>query len=485
MKTYGNLWRKLNKEERICVFFRRRLIDKCRLSTKVYTSVVWLLINILFLSSCSNEAILVPEAPKIANTNQYTVSYSEALQTLQKTLAEMEKSTEGTRAPYKEKKIVSHYTLGQPTGTTLTRSANGEVGSPYVHIFNFEDNEGFAILSGDKRTAPIFAITDTGTLPEGGVVDNPGLAVFLANAEDSYNFSIANYNNKATTRTLATDTVYSNWRLFIRKTKGLSFNDWGQGFPYNDLAPVIDGQKAYTGCVATATAIIMAFYEYPSSNDGYTYNWSDMVNQMQYPIDTDCSNPATRAQIARLFQQISISKNLDISFGIGADGSGTQSSYIPRTLRNFGYSNGGSYGGYNETTITNELMSGYIAAVSGYAAKTVKKKKFLGITISTRTTYSRGHTWVLDALMKRERTRTILNNNTTISSDTETEYLVHCNWGWDGKDNGYYYSGAFNATENEDYIPIGRIDNDGPKWTRSDDAFNFQYKINAITGIRK
>ena len=42
-------------------------------------------------------------------------------------------------------------------------------------------------------------------------------------------------------------------------------------------------------------------------------------------------------------------------------------------------------------------------------------------------------------------TLTTVNNSTgqTISSSTKTEYLVHCNWGWGGKANGYYASGVF------------------------------------------
>ncbi|WP_297979836.1 C10 family peptidase, partial [uncultured Methanobrevibacter sp.] len=48
---------------------------------------------------------------------------------------------------------------------------------------------------------------------------------------------------------------------------------WDQGTPYRNLCPLIDGNPATTGCVATAMAQIMNFWKYPEilpSLPGYT-----------------------------------------------------------------------------------------------------------------------------------------------------------------------------------------------------------------------
>lgn len=431
------------------------------------TFLFGLMALIVFLVSCAKENTSEPENVPQPNEPAYSVSYEEALETLQSTLAEID--TPETRGMVKVRTIANHYTVGQPIGSTVTRSADGENPDPYVHIFNFEDEEGYAIISGDKRTAPVFAITESGSLEEGAEVDNPGLIVFLANAEALYFASIENYEETPATR--ATWAEYSSWTNYVYPTKGLAFNDWNQSYsPYNDLIPKVNGVKIpHAGCVASAAAILMAFHKYPSYYNGYSYNWNEMVKHR--PSGSGSTYPAAYTQIARLYEQLGLTKNLDMSYAV--DGSSASFSNIVRTLKNFGYSNGGTCEGYNESKVFSELKAGYAVLASAYAKKTVTKKKFLGITVKTITTYSRGHAWVLDRIMSRSRTITNYNNGVVSSRTTETQYLVHCNWGWGSTDNGYYFSGVWNAD-------IGDVT------TRSEDtSYNFQYYLEDITGIRK
>ena len=42
---------------------------------------------------------------------------------------------------------------------------------------------------------------------------------------------------------------------------------WGQGMPYNNLAPIMNGRHAPAGCVATAMAQILNYNQYPSETD--------------------------------------------------------------------------------------------------------------------------------------------------------------------------------------------------------------------------
>lgn len=49
---------------------------------------------------------------------------------------------------------------------------------------------------------------------------------------------------------------------------------WGQGNIFNDLCPNVDGTNTPVGCVATAMAQIMRYYQYPfHGNLHYGYNW--------------------------------------------------------------------------------------------------------------------------------------------------------------------------------------------------------------------
>lgn len=52
-----------------------------------------------------------------------------------------------TRAGEPVRKIANRYSNGTAVGT---RSENGEDDTPLVHIFNFEDNQGYAIVAGDR-----------------------------------------------------------------------------------------------------------------------------------------------------------------------------------------------------------------------------------------------------------------------------------------------------------------------------------------------
>ena len=71
--------------------------------------------------------------------------------------------------------------------------------------------------------------------------------------------------------------------------------------------------------------------------------------------------------------------------------------------------------------------------------------------------------------MERKRTVSTYRSAMLVAQGTQYEYLVHCNWGWDGSRDGYYYSGAFN-TDN------------GPE-IRSDSPYHFQYNLKIIANV--
>lgn len=43
---------------------------------------------------------------------------------------------------------------------------------------------------------------------------------------------------------------------------------WDQANPYNWLCPHIAGKETYTGCTATATAIVMRYHQWPKAGSG-------------------------------------------------------------------------------------------------------------------------------------------------------------------------------------------------------------------------
>jgi hypothetical protein len=59
-----------------------------------------------------------------------------------------------------------------------------------------------------------------------------------------------------------------------------------------------------------------------------------------------------------------------------------------------------------------------------------------------------GHAWVIDGSLQRKRTlRFEFAEDGDVSTREEyTPVMLHCNWGWGGKCDGYYTSGVFNLS---------------------------------------
>lgn len=51
-----------------------------------------------------------------------------------------------------------------------------------VYVFNFSDDQGFAMMSTDIRIPSLIALANKGSLNENDTVDNPGLKIFLEGA---------------------------------------------------------------------------------------------------------------------------------------------------------------------------------------------------------------------------------------------------------------------------------------------------------------
>ena len=108
-----------------------------------------------------------------------------------------------------------------------------------------------------------------------------------------------------------------------------------------------------------------------------------------------------------------------------------------------------------------------------------QEKQILGITISTTTSFSGGHAWVIDQLLKRHRTRYAYSNG-EVHPVEQYQYLVHCNMGWHGLDNGYYFSGKFD-TNDGGYITD--ITKDFTKTTSEGEDNYYQFKLQMNVGI--
>ena len=75
----------------------------------------------------------------------------------------------------------------------------------------------------------------------------------------------------------------------VREIVNLHTAEWNQWGPFNNKCPEVDGVRAPTGCVQTASAILMQYYGWPKQGKGRTEDYFDNrseVNREGYELTT-------------------------------------------------------------------------------------------------------------------------------------------------------------------------------------------------------
>ena len=416
------------------------------------------------VSSCADNANfeLEEQAQKRVQLSEklsHEVTQAEARQSLEKFIADMKISSTRSGEQKCLPPITSVYTRG--TATLNTRA--GEEIEPYFHIFNFGNAEGLAIMSGDDRVEPLLALTFQGQLTPDTEIDNPGFKIAYKRMEDYY-----------VAKTMGGPSIDIDIPIppkeplpdpiqtieYIEMPLGYCPVKWDQFSPYNRYCHDQEGSEATAGCASIALAQLMAIYKYPDSYRYFSYSieetfdWVDMVSRPASSTGID--------QIARLVYNLGRPNNLCMNYKKGSDGgSGSDPANVPRTLRNFGYENGGRIIDYNVDSVVLELMQGYPLLLRGKTAE------------------GSGHIWLGHGLMVRSVSLPLYAPSLQIIwTDPVDTYYILCNWGWKGNSDGYYLSNVFNTIE-------GPVFPDPDSPIEVDGDYNFQTNIQAYINIRR
>ena len=389
-------------------------------------------------------------------------------------------------------------------GHSGLKSSNSSYDSLALYVFNYsngqQDSLGYALIAGDDRLSSVLCCSNKGVLND--TVSNPGLAIFLSHIPDFvdkkikeessksdsiYNQAITKLNNelpdslKISNSGLKSSSWLSwkienysvgNWQVIIQYGP-MSSVTWDQGWPYNtSLSPIYcngSNRQPWTGCVATAIAQIMAYHRHPSTIQGISFNWAEMV---AWPNAWQLSTNG-RTQVATLMQLI----GQGVSMSYGCDGSSSNIDKANSWYNNNGYNTDGVQG-YNLSTIIGSLSSSRPIQIRGCAIKTTTTYGWW-IFSYTNTSYSEGHAWVIDGYIKRQRkicyNLVLYSGSRKVSSQPVSYYqydeYVRCNYGWGGLDNGYYLSGVFDT-------------NAGSTALKSGTSGYYQYDIKILPNIR-
>ena len=145
-----------------------------------------------------------------------------------------------------------------------TPAMGSELNTSLMYIYNRGQNGGFVVIAGDSNIAPIIAYSFDTTL------DISNMAEATRAILDAWCREVAH------ARQAAKPVSGGSYDMTTRANGELRYDTalWNQGEPYNWEAPIYDGYRSVTGCVATAMSIICHYNKWPEKGVGTTPEYS-------------------------------------------------------------------------------------------------------------------------------------------------------------------------------------------------------------------
>jgi hypothetical protein len=311
-------------------------------------------------------------------------------------------------------------TLSYVARSTTNSSITSVQATIYLYVFN-SGTDGFVMVAGEDIVTPVLAYSDERAFDPNNIPANT--AKWIEGYKNQIRFAIENGMK-------ATEEISREWLNLIEGNTSILSSDrtdsnvdpliqtkWSQSPYYNALCP----GGSVTGCVATAMAQIMKYWNYPSNGTGFysynhptygtlsanfgstTYQWGSMPNIV------NSSNSA----VATLMYHCGVSVDMEYSpQSSGADGA---VKVAPALQNFFGYPSSVAVKervNYNTTQWINLLKQELDAGRPMYYEGTGNGS---------------GHAFVCDGY----------DNND----------WFHFNWGWGGIADAFYNINALNPTQ--------------------------------------
>jgi len=302
----------------------------------------------------------------------------------------------------------------------------------YYYVFNINENAGggFVIVAGDDAVKPVLGYSGNGSYDENNLP--PGFAYWM----DYLQQQIAWAQEQGLEQSEA---MRQEWESYLDGdilpepddvVEPLIKTKWNQIAPYNDMAPmdVVRGERSVTGCVATAMAQIMKYYEYPvrgtGQSEAYTYTAGELKIDIpsvdfddydDYDWDnmlvsyTGSYNEQERDAVAVLMYHAGVSVKMNYS----SSSSGAPSLSVPVALT--------AYFGYDRS-----IQYRYREFFDDTAWEEMLKAQLdegMPVYYSGRDNSYGGHAFILDGYK-------------------DGGNLFHFNWGWGGNFDGHFVTTA-------------------------------------------
>ena len=305
-----------------------------------------------------------------------------------------------------------------------------------LYVFNVSQKGGFVVVSNDDRTLPVLGYSDNGSIDPDNMPSN--MRAWLQGYADE--IAWLDQNNITTT--------YTARRVGEHPTTAipeLLKTTWDQGYPYNAYCP----ESSVTGCVATAMAQVMNYWQWPkrgigshsyrprnpNDEDHYstrytstlsadfgntTYDWENMLESY-----SGSETSAQKTAVATLMYHCGVAT--EMMYGNDADGgSGTYT---------------GNYGSWEESDNAQNALWKYF----GYKKSTGYMRD--GYEYGGHTYYESwtASNWTAMVKAELDKQHPILyggasdgGGHSFICDGYDEEGYFHFNWGWSGWNDGYF-----------------------------------------------
>ena len=349
-----------------------------------------------------------------------------------------------------------------PPTLKLTYTKKGVNGLVDYYVFNVAPN-GFVMISGDDNVIPVLAYSTESNFH--GNANSP-IQHWLRKASGRMDSVINRRVHIISLKTKALWDTYKSGNLnsappvnttLQPSVAPLVATTWNQYPLYNDLCPYnpADEEQCVTGCVATAMAQVMKYWDYPpigvgsySYNDNINYNYGVLsMNFANTPFKWD-SMPLNLSSSTTLHEDTAVA-TLMYACGVSVameygdlDEGGSGAFVVFNSGGPSGVCSGGvcaqcaleTYFGYNPN-IQAVLQASYTTGGWDTLFMTELDSSRPIICYGYDVNGYGGHCWVADGY--------------------ESSGLFHMNWGWGGEDNGYF------SLLDLDPSPYDFEDNDG------------------------
>lgn len=296
------------------------------------------------------------------------------------------------------------------------KSVSGEV--PAYYVFPNGEGKGFTVVSGDDRLPGVVGYSDKGTYDEENLPSN---YVGFMKAYEEMVGQLDNGDSRASASIAEAKALRSSGYQQPAVAPLLGNIQWNQMTPYNNMCPKYNGtNRSVTGCVATAMAQVMMYYQYPTTlqanipayvshtknlsipqiNKGESYDWANMLPQYASYEPLNYTDAQATA-VAKLMYHCGVACEMDYGPSSGAN-------VTPAILS--------TYFGYDSDLMQDLNRDAFtLAEWSQIMDKELSVKR--PILYSGRSSDG-GHEFVCDG--------------------TDGNGLYHINWGWGGYQDGYF-----------------------------------------------